>query len=434
VWRLVQDDVNPDLFFAGTEFGLFFTLDGGERWIELVGGVPTISFRDLAIQRREDDLVAASFGRGLYVFDDYAPLRSVDAEALDAEAHLFNVRPAPWYIPRRTLGQPGRADQGAGTFVADNPPFGAIFTYHLAEDLTTNQEARRKAESELEKDGKDTPHIGFASLEKERRQSKPEILLTVRDASGEVVRTVPGRVKRGFHRVAWDLRYPPTKAIELVKSPPNPWERGGSGRLAPPGSYTVSLSKRVGGIVTELDGPVSFDVVRIFPGSLEGTPPAETAEYMARVAELNRAVTAADEAVKLAFGRIDRLSEALAKSTTAPGTLDGELEALRQELYEADGRLAGNRSLAKFSLPREPNIAARLRLAGASDGQSDYGPTATHRRSFEIAVSDFAALLPELKRLLEVELPALEAEMEAVGVPWSPGRPLPEVDGPPITR
>ena len=95
IWRLVQDHVKRDLLFVGTEFGVFFTIDGGKRWIKLEGGAPTISFRDLAIQTRENDLVGATFGRGFYVLDDYTPLRQVSEEMLEQEAALFDVRRYP---------------------------------------------------------------------------------------------------------------------------------------------------------------------------------------------------------------------------------------------------------------------------------------------------------------------------------------------------
>jgi hypothetical protein len=226
--------------------------------------------------------------------------------------------------------------------------------------------------------------------------------------------------------VAWDLRFPSTEAIEQIEREPEPWRRGGGGHKAPPGSYTVTLSKRVDGVVTELAGPVPFEVRRVFHGTLEGTPPDETADYMAQVAELRRAVTAADEALENGFVRVDKLAKALANSTVDPGTLDSELEAFRQRLYDVDARLVGNRSIAAYGHPQTPNIARRLRVAAIAEGLSAYGPTPTHRRSFEIATTEFEVLLPELKRLLEVELPALEAEMEAAGVPWTPGRPLPE--------
>ena len=428
VWRLVQDHVDADLFFLATEFGIFFTVDGGDQWIELEGGVPTISFRDLAIQRRENDLVGASFGRGFYVLDDYTPLREVSEEVLTAEAYLFQVKNALWYTQRPTLGQGGRASQGAGYYIADNPPFGAVFTYHLADGLTTLEDDRRETEKKLEKEWEDTPYVGYEALEAERRQPEPAILLTIRDAEGEVVRTITGPAKKGFHRVAWDLRYPTTKAIKQITTEPNPWERGGGGHKAPPGSYTITLSKRTDGEVTQLAGPEPFEVVRVFPGTLEGTPPAETAEYMERVAELRRAVTAADDALKNGFVRVEKLSEALDNSTIGPGTLDTRLETIKQQLFDLDGALGGNRSMASFNLPQTPNVARRLRVASISEGMSDYGPTPNHRRQLEIAETEFAEILPELKALLEVDLPALETKMEAEGVPWSPGRPLPDVN------
>jgi hypothetical protein len=429
VWRLVQDHVKKDLLFLATEFGIFFTVDGGKEWTKLEGGVPTISFRDLAIQRRDNDLVGASFGRGFYVLDDYTALRHVDSTVLAQEATLFPVRKALWYKERRPLGQDGQASQGAAYFVADNPPFGAVFTYTLAKGLKSLEDQRREQEKKLEKEWKDTPYIGFDELERERRQPDAAILLTVRDAEGNTVRTITGPTKTGFHRVAWDLSYPTTSAIERVASERRGGgpDRGDSGFMAAPGTYSVTLSKRVDGEVTVLAGPVDFEVVRVFEGVLEGTSPADTAAFMDEVAALQRSVSAADEAIEIAFEKITDLEKALARSTTDPGTFDTELEALKQHLYELDQRLSGNRSRRAMGEVSVPNISRRLRVAAMSSGMSDYGPTATHRRAFEIAVQEFSALEGDLKQLLEVDLPALEMKMEEAGVPWTPGRPLPTV-------
>jgi len=430
VWRVVQDDVKPELLFAATEFGVFFTIDGGARWVELIGGVPTIAFRDLAIQRRENDLVGASFGRGFFVLDDYTPLRQIDEAALAEEAVLFPVRPAPWYIQRRPLGQTGRASQGASYFTADNPPFGAVFTYHLGQGFETLEDERRETEKKLEKEWKDTPYAGYDELERERRQPDPVVLLTVRDGDGNPVRTLTGPAKKGFHRVAWDLTYPTTAAIRTTSSD----ERGeasdrdpDSGFRAPPGSYSVILSRRTDGRVTNLAGPVDFRVVQIFEGVLDGMAPVDTATFMQQVAELQRGVSAASQAANLAFDRIDNLQKALARSQTDPGGLDSELEVLKQRLYELDEALSGNRSKRQLGEPQAPTVAGRLRVASMTDGRSDYGPTETHRRAFEIATREFLEIDTELRKLIDVDLPALEAKMEAAGVPWTPGRPLPEV-------
>jgi hypothetical protein len=179
------------------------------------------------------------------------------------------------------------------------------------------------------------------------------------------------------------------------------------------------------GVVNDVGGPLSFEVERVFAGVLEGTTPEDTAAYMRQVAELNRAVSAASQMVKLAFARIAILETALARSTSDPGTLDTALETLKQRLFALDEAIEGNRSMRTFGEPRVPTVSGRLRVASMSDGQSDYGPTATHRRAFEIAAAEFAVLEPQLRQLLEVDLPTLEEAMEAAGVPWTPGRPLP---------
>ena len=147
---------------------------------------------------------------------------------------------------------------------------------------------------------------------------------------------------------------------------------------------------------------------------------------MREVASLERAVTAAEEAIELAFRDVQDLEKALARSATDPGTFDTELETIKQSLYDVDEALSGNRSRRAFGEPRVPNVARRLQVASISDGQSDYGPTATHRRQLEIARQEFARIEPELRKLLEVDLVALKARMEEAGVPWTAGRPLPE--------
>lgn len=116
VWRIVQDHVKPELLFAATEFGIYFTINGGSKWVKLEGNVPTISFRDLAIQRRENDLVGASFGRSFYIFDDYSVLRHVSEEQLKGEATLFPTRKAWWYIERSPLGRGGKGSMGGAIF------------------------------------------------------------------------------------------------------------------------------------------------------------------------------------------------------------------------------------------------------------------------------------------------------------------------------
>ena len=113
------------------------TQDAGKSWDKLSSGMPTISIRDIQIQRRENDLVAASFGRGFFVLDDYSPLRDVSDDTLEKEGHLFGARTADWYFQKRVLGYSKKGSQGDQLYVADNPPFGANLTFHLSEGFST---------------------------------------------------------------------------------------------------------------------------------------------------------------------------------------------------------------------------------------------------------------------------------------------------------
>ena len=148
VYAIAEDHVDPDLLFAGTEFGVYFTKDGGEHWIEL-SGLPTIAVRDLDIQERENDLVLGTFGRGFWVLDDYSPLRHVDEQLLEQDAHIFPVKDALLYMEQER----GREYQGASYFWADNPPYGAVFTYHLKDPIRTLEEQRQAAEQEAREAG-----------------------------------------------------------------------------------------------------------------------------------------------------------------------------------------------------------------------------------------------------------------------------------------
>ena len=129
MYCLAEDHVDPNLLFGGTEFGLFFTLDGGKKWHRIKNGLPTIQVKDLCIQRKMNDLVIGTFGRGIYVIDDYSPLRQMNSDTLTSEAELFPARDALLFVPNAQYGGAGKAFLGASFYTADNPPFGATFTY-----------------------------------------------------------------------------------------------------------------------------------------------------------------------------------------------------------------------------------------------------------------------------------------------------------------
>jgi photosystem II stability/assembly factor-like uncharacterized protein len=215
VWAIQQDHEQPALLFIGTEFGLYFTTNRGGNWHKLGGGVPTIPFRDLKIHRRDNDLVGASFGRGIWILDDYSPLRSL-ASAVAQEGVLFPIRDAWWYVPSTPGQAPGDPTMGSDHFTAPNPPFGALLTYSLRQAPTTERERRLAAERPLAEAGRDVPFPGYERLRREAMEQGPRVLLRVADAAGRPVRWIEGPVTAGLHRVNWDLRGPAPNPVNLT--------------------------------------------------------------------------------------------------------------------------------------------------------------------------------------------------------------------------
>jgi len=423
VWRVVQDHENPDLLFAGTEFGVFFTVDGGENWVELEGNVPTIPFRDLAIQRREDDLVGASFGRGFFVLDDYSPLRDVGAEELAEGAMMWPGRRAWWYVERHPLGFSEGASQGHGYFRAPNPPFGAVFTYYLAEDVQSLEEQRQEKEKPLAEEGEDTPFPSYDELDAELEEIDPEIWLVVRDSDGNVVRRLKGETKKGFHRVAWDLRFPSMAAIEEMEDPEDPPQ----GFLVAPGEYTVSLVKRVRGETTELVGAKPFDVVRLREGALEGAEPGEVVEFWERLAELERDMTAAEATLSEVDKRVGHLKTALERTRAAPESLDDRWAEIKSEVQDLQTMLRGRPAERELGVTAPDTMRDRMQRAMIGTALSTYGPTQTHRQAVEQAEESLATFRERLVELRAETLPQFEAALYEAGAPRAPGATMPPV-------
>ncbi len=426
VYALAEDPVKKDLLFAGTEFGVFFTPDGGTRWIQLKGDMPVIAVRDLAIQEREGDLVAATFGRGFYVLDDISPLRAALPESLEKDSGLFTVRRALMYVPTRPFGLPEKSFFGEGFYSAPNPPFGAVLTYYLKQEIKTRKKTRRDAEKERAKKGEDVFYPSWEDLKAEDREEDPAVLLTIRDEEGHVVRTLTGPVTAGFHRVAWDLSFPPAGPTDLSPpSDPDPFRDEPRGPLAAPGFYTVSLAKRVDGKITPLSEPQRFEAVALGGATLPAKDREALLAFQRKTASLQRAVTGAISAAGEAHARLDHLKAALLDTPGADPALSVEARSIESKLRDLEISLSGDPVKGRRNEPTPPSISDRVQRMISGAWSSTAEVTATHRREYEIASSEFAGTLSRLRSLVTGDLRKLEEAAEKAGAPWTPGR-LPE--------
>jgi photosystem II stability/assembly factor-like uncharacterized protein len=422
VYAVIQDHVDPSLLFAGTEFGAFFSLDGGKRWIQFKS-LPTIAVRDLAIQRRENDLALATFGRGFYILDDYTPLRGLRAETLQKEAVLFPVKPAPMYIQTRPLGLRAKSFQGESFYTAPNPPFGAVFTYYLKDDLKTRKKLRWVAEAEAEKEGGNVEYPTWEDLRAEDRENDPVILITVSDEQGNIVRRLTGPTTAGFHRVAWDLRFPTSMPpSDEPLSEENLFSDPDLGPLAAPGTYRVSIAQRVDGKLTPLGEPQTFQAVPLNLSSLPARDQAESHTFHQKTARLQRALAGALEVVDETSQRLNAIQRALLETPRADDKLSDEADALERRLQDIEVALSGDATLSQRNETLPPSISDRVSRVIYSQWSTMAGPTQTDLDAYRLAAESFAPVLADLRKLVEVDLRALEEKLEAAGAPWTPGR------------
>jgi photosystem II stability/assembly factor-like uncharacterized protein len=422
VLALAEDPVNENLLFAGTEFGAFFTVDGGAHWVQLKGGLPTISVHDMVIQRREGDLVIATFGRGFYVLDDISVLRSMSGKSLEQSAALFPVKDSLLYMERHPLGLPKKGFEGDSFFTADNPPYGAVFTAYLKDKLKTRKEKRQDAEKDAAKKGETLPYPSNDELRAEAEEPKPEVYFTVYDESGAPIRRVEGSIEAGFQRAAWDLRYPVVSLPEHEEEEDDFPPASLQGTLVLPGSYSVRAFQKVDGIVTELGSEQKFKVVTEGQSSMNAGDLAAREEFHRKVARLYRAESGAIRTAEEVQERMKKIREALRDTPAAEKQLDPEADSIEKNDRTILRAFSGDKEIAKRNEPVPSSINDRIEAIMEGERFSLAKPTQSHVDDYNIAAAEFGEQLGKLHTLVEVDLVKLEKDMEAAGAPWTPGR------------
>ncbi len=238
------------------------------------------------------------------------------------------------------------------------------------------------------------------------------------------MRRLTGPTGKGFHRVAWDLRYPPSNPtrVEPPREELAPWDLRERGPLAMPGSYRVSVAKRIGGVVTEVAGPQAFEVVSLNAATLRAPDAAAQLAFQQKTARLQRAVLGSVEVVKETKDRLTKIRKAIDDTPGGTSALATQAREIERRLADLDVRLRGDRVLAERNEPTPPSIVDRVQGVVAAHWATTQAPTTTMKNAYAIAADEFAEALAALGQVVEVDLQALQNEMEKAGAPWTPGR------------
>lgn len=365
-WTIVQDHVSENLLFAGTEYGLYFSLNGGSQWVQLKSGIPTIAIRDLEIQKRENDLVAASFGRGFYILDDYSPLREISAANLTNESLLFPIKDALSY----TISNPDGGALGANFFTSPNPTFGAVFTYYLKEGTTTLQGVRKKEEAKKIANNQPVYYPDWDEFTKEKREDNPEILFTIKNEQDEMVARVGASTRKGINRVAWNLRYSNNSA------------------LAPSGTYRVNMSKLVNGNWEDLGQSQNFKVSRLENTTFPTTNMLEQEKFRTEVMTLHNVINNGNQLIRTSIDEMDKLKRQIKNKISSPELVE-KVEEIRQSLLDLEIQLNGNRLITKNMELIAPSITSRVSRVRYSFNRSTSPSTITQKQSIKIASKEF---------------------------------------------
>lgn len=375
-WSIIEDHQTPDLLFAGTELGLYASVDGGAQWTRMRGGLPTIAIRDLEIQRREDDLVVASFGRGMYILDDYHALRELSPEA---DNQLFTVR-SVWQYPRNAAkGNARKGTFGDSYYSADNPPYGAAFDLYLPASFPDKTALRKARQPDSYPD--------FAQLQAEDFAQQPQVFIRISDADGQFVARTTVANRKGYQRVYWELN----QEVQLA---------GTSTRLnkVPAGTYQAQLFVFQDGALQALSGLQSF-TVQDLPLSPEAAAPDWEAFYTS-VAQVQQKADQLEQQIRSSLDSIAQKQAQLLRAGTPEGAQLSALQQQREQLLALQYQLNGNQSKAARAEFTLPGIQDRLRRVFRAQWSSNQ-ITQTSRDNFAIA----RALLAESQAAYRLILP-----------------------------
>jgi hypothetical protein len=305
---------------------------------------------------------------------------------------------------------------GSSFYKADNPEFGATFTYYIKKAPKSKKEERKEKEKEFADENKPIYYPTWEGLREEDREEKSFSLFVVKDEMGTVVRKLKEKIKSGINRITWDLRFANTNPVKKVT------DKNESGTPVMPGRYSVEMYTSINGELTMVAGPQTFEAKVLDNSTLPAEDRAELVAFQKEFWEFNRAVEGVLNATRDLKEKTDVLIYAIKQTPDAPNSLMDDALRIKKETEEILQHLYKDETIAQRNEPTYPTIYDRLNEIAWGMWKTTSTPTQTQRDSYKAASEEFEPLLADIKRLLQVDLKNLETDLESYGAPWTPGR------------
>ncbi|MCH2197584.1 MAG: glycosyl hydrolase [Flavobacteriales bacterium] len=421
VYSVAEDHVDGNLLFAGTEFGCYVSVNGGKNWVELSAGLPTICVRDMAIQKRENDLVLGTFGRGFYVLDDYSPLRNLTEASLEADAKIFPIKDALAYVESNPLGLRGTGSQGASMYAAPNPEFGATFTYFVKETPKSPKAQRQEKEKEDKEAGRTIDYPSYEEFVAEDNYEDAYLLFLVKDAAGNEMRKMKRSASTGLQRATWNLRYPATTPIRTSSGEVGRYSNPDEGPLVLPGTYTVEIWMVDNGVFTSLAAPESFNVKALENSTLDRQTEANIA-FKKEVQELRRRMRGSLNEHSDLDNRLRHIKAVIQSYPGADIAWMEDVKKLESESHDIGIDMTGDYHKSSRDVEALPGAVYRIENIVWNTWYSTSDPTTTNQEQFELAKEEYAVARKSLDDM-RAAIQALETKLDGKNIPYTPQRP-----------
>lgn len=423
VYSLVQDHKDKNLLFAGTEFGVFFSQNGGGNWTPLKGGLPTIAIRDIAIQEDENDLVLGSFGRGFYVLDDYSVLREINSDIEKKEAHIFPIADGLIYVPTNPLGLRGVSAQGASFYAAPNPEFGVAIDYLVTTEFKTSKDIREAKEAELKKTNSDIPFPSIEALEKEANEEKVFLLFVIKDKFGNVIRKIKKSPSKGVQRLVWDLRMASTNPIKKQFTKPGRYSSPDVGPLVVPGEYQVDMVLVNNGALKTLVEGSKFQLNSLNNRTLPADDYSSLLAFQNELSELRRSVKGTSRLIGDTKNRLSFIKTAIEQYPSVPLEYITEVKVLEDELKDISKLMYGDYLKSSLQMETKNSIIGKIETVVYQLWNTGSKPTTTQTEQYNLAKDEYAPILKQVKTIM-TKVSTIEEKLSLNKTPYTPGRQL----------